>query len=64
MPGKMIRIKCSRCDHRWALNTAQLDENDRFIYREGQATEGPAYRIPCPQCGTYVIFTVKDDGDG
>ena len=56
MPENLRAIECCRCGHIWHVNLDRLDAYELIAYKaELQCKD---YRAPCPNCGTYNVFTV------
>jgi len=64
MSNHLTEITCSRCGHTWYEDLARLDKADQDIYKniyKGKVHNGreKTYRVPCPECGTNNVVTVR-----
>jgi endogenous inhibitor of DNA gyrase (YacG/DUF329 family) len=60
MSNNRIEITCSRCGHTWYEDLARLDKADQDIYKgKMHNIREKTYRVPCPQCGTNNVVTVR-----
>ena len=63
---KVLTITCIYCGHTWGESIAELEKQDRVIYREGARGDPPAstveYLVQCPNCGRRMTVTVRIKG--
>ena len=61
-----IPITCIYCGHTWSESIAELEKQDRVIYREDPGGDPPArtaeYLVQCPNCGRRMTVTVRIKG--
>ncbi len=57
MAIERVQIKCCSCGHTWYVNLQQVNGVELVTYRGEKATAD--YRVRCPNCDTYNIFTAE-----
>ena len=55
--SKYVEIECCLCGHTWVVDLEQINEIELVTYRSEKKTAD--YRVQCPNCDTYNIFTCE-----
>ncbi|MCI0477309.1 MAG: hypothetical protein L0Y55_13755 [Anaerolineales bacterium] len=62
MSDSLIPITCSVCKHEWHADVEKLKALQQSVMYKAPGKTND-FRIPCPQCGTILVVTVREEAN-
>lgn len=63
MSDSLIPVKCPRCGHEWHVDVEELKKQQQGLIYKMYRGKSPTtdYRVTCPNDGTIVVVTVREE---